>query len=192
MTEHRSYHGSDAVRQAIATAARECFAADGYEKATIRGIAAAAGVDPAMVMRHFGNKAALFTAVADFELRLPDLADAPPATLGLRLAEHFVLRWKQDDAFTALLRASATHEVAADRVREIFHQQIALITARHGPDLDSAPARAGMIAGQVLGVALCRYVLRLPPLATMPDDELTAWLGDTLQRYLMAPIPSPA
>jgi AcrR family transcriptional regulator len=188
MKDQDRRHGS--TRTDIEVAARERFAADGYEKATIRGIAATAGVDPTLVMRHFGSKAALFAAVADFDLRLPDFTDAPVHTIGLRLAEHFLERWEDEGTFTALLRASVTHEVAAARIHDIFHNQITMITARLGPDLESAPARAGLIASQVLGTALCRYVLRLPPVATMPDDQLVAWLGDTLQRYLTAPVPS--
>ena len=67
---------SDATRAAILAAAREQFAAGGYQAATIRAIAAAAGIDPAMVMRYYGNKEGLFAAAAEFDLRLPDLSGA--------------------------------------------------------------------------------------------------------------------
>src|SRR6266581_4742344 len=73
---------SDTTKAAILAAARQHFAASGYERATIRAIAADAGIDPAMVMRYFGNKEKLFAAAAEFDLRLPDLAAVPRGTLG--------------------------------------------------------------------------------------------------------------
>src|SRR5581483_12081414 len=97
---------SDATRAAILTAARERFAADGYERATIRAIAADAGIDPAMVMRYYGNKEKLFAAAAEFDLDLPDLAAVRPQRLGATLVGHFLHRWERDDALVALLRAA--------------------------------------------------------------------------------------
>src|SRR3954466_7598074 len=89
---------SDATRAAILAAARERFATDGYEKATIRAIAADADIDPSMVMRYFGNKEALFGAAAEFDLELPDLTGVPVDRLGTTLAAHFVERWERDGA----------------------------------------------------------------------------------------------
>jgi AcrR family transcriptional regulator len=178
---------SVATKEAIRAAARERFAADGYEKATIRAIAADAGIDPSMVMRYFGNKEGLLAAAADFDLRMPDLSHVPVDTVGSRMAEHFLDRWKQDDAFTALLHAAVTHHVARDRLLDIFQTQVASVVEKLAPDKESAPARAGLIASQVLGTALCRYVLLLPQVVAMPRAELITWLGDTLQHYLTAP-----
>lgn len=73
---------SDATRAAIVAAAREQFAAHGYQAATIRGVASAAGIDPALVMRYFGNKEGLFAAAAEFDLRLPDLRSLSRGTVG--------------------------------------------------------------------------------------------------------------
>ena len=75
---------SDRTRAAILAAARERFAADGYERATIRAIAADAAIDPAMVMRYFGNKEKLFAAAAEFDLRLPDLSGPAARTSSAR------------------------------------------------------------------------------------------------------------
>src|SRR5436190_14098251 len=85
---------SDATRAAILGAARERFAADGYERATIRAIAADAGIDPAMVMRYYGSKDRLFAAAAEFDLRLPDLTSVPRTRLGETLVGHFLDRWE--------------------------------------------------------------------------------------------------
>src|SRR5262245_24762447 len=115
---------SDATKEAILTAARERFAVDGYERATIRAIAADAEIDPAMVMRYFGNKEKLFAAAAEFDLRLPDLTQTPRADIGRRIAGHIVDRWDGDETLMALLRAAVTNPAAADRMREIFATQL--------------------------------------------------------------------
>jgi len=180
---------SAATKDAIRAAARERFAADGYEKTTIRAIATDAGIDPSMVMRYFGNKEGLLAAAADFDVRLPDLSQVPADTVGRLMAEHFLSRWEQDESFTALLHAAVTHPVARDRLLDVFQTQVASVIEELAPDKGSAPARAGLIASQVLGTALCRYVLHLPPMVEMPRAELISWLGDTLQRYLTAPEP---
>lgn len=176
--------GSDATRAAIRTAARERFAADGYERATIRAIAADAGIDPAMVIRYFGTKERLFVAAAEFDPRIPDLDTVPVDQVGTVLARHFLDHWEHDETLTALLRSAVTHPAAADRMREIFAGQIVGLATRLCPDPAQAPARAGLAASQILGAALCRFVLRLPPIVQMPRDELVRWLGGTLQHYL--------
>lgn len=181
---HGKHRRSDGTRAAILAAARERFAAEGYERATIRAIAADAGIDPSMVMRYYGNKEKLFAAAADVELRLPDLTAVPPDQVGTRLARHFLDRWERDEAMAALLRAGATNEAAAQRMRGILATQLVPVVAAVCPDPSQAPTRAALVASQVLGAALCRYVLRLSPFAEMPAEEVVAWLGPTLQRYL--------
>jgi AcrR family transcriptional regulator len=182
---------SDATRAAILAAARGRFATDGYERATIRAIAADAGIDPSMVMRYFGSKEGLFAAAADFELRLPDPGAVPREDVGRLAAEYFLARWEDDGSLQALLRVGATNEAAAQRLRQIFAQQLAPMVAAVAPPGADVAARAGLVASQVLGVALTRYVLRLPPVAAMPGDELVRWVGPTLQRYFTADDPVP-
>src|SRR5690242_14574058 len=172
---------SDATRAAILTAARERFAADGYDRATIRAIASAAGIDPSMVMRYYGSKEGLFAAAAQFELRLPDPAGLAPGEAGARVTAYFLQRWEDDDILQALLRVGVTNEVAAARLRSIFADQLLPLVTRLAPprELD-AGARAGLVAAQMLGLALTRYVLRIPPVAAMSHDELVRWIGPTL------------
>jgi AcrR family transcriptional regulator len=172
---------SDATKEAILTAARERFSADGYERATIRAIAADADIDPAMVMRYFGNKEKLFAAAADFDLRIPDLTTTPREEVGRRIARHVLDRWDGDETLMALLRASVTNPAAAERMREIFAAQLGPAVQAVAPD-DPA-GRAGLVASQVLGLALTRYVLRLPPVVAMDRDAVVDWLAPTLQRY---------
>jgi AcrR family transcriptional regulator len=174
---------SEGTRAAILAAARERFAADGYERSTIRAIAADAGIDPAMVMRYYGNKEKLFAAAADFDLRIPDLTAVARAEVGNVLARHLLDLWEGDETMMALLRAGVTNEGAAAKMRSICAAQIMPMVAEFSPD--SAATRAGMLATQVLGFALCRYVLRFPPVVEMSSDEVVRWLGPTLQRYLV-------
>ena len=175
---------SDATKAGILAAARERFATDGYERATIRAIAADAKIDPAMVMRYFGNKEKLFAAAAEFDLRLPDLTAVPRAELGRTLIAHFLERWEGDDTLKALLRAAVTNKAALARVRSIFATQLAPTMATVCRHPESALTRAGLVASQAMGLALTRYLLRLPPVVAMNRAEIIRWLGPTLQRYL--------
>lgn len=176
---------SEDTKAAILAAARERFAADGYEKATIRAIAADVGIDPAMVMRYFGNKEKLFAAAAHFDLHFPDLPSLAPEEVGHAMVRHFLALWETNEALQVLLRTGVTNEAAAERMREIFATQLGPVAARLCPDPSSAPVRAGLAASQILGMALTRYILRLPPVVAMTHDEIVAWLGPTIQRYLI-------
>ncbi|MGA8115455.1 MAG: TetR family transcriptional regulator [Actinocatenispora sp.] len=175
---------ADVTRAAILAAARSRFATDGYERATIRAIAADAGIDPALVMRHYGNKEKLFAAAAEFDLRLPDLSTVPADEYGEVVIGHFLRRWEEDETFVALLRAAATNEAARERLTTVLTGQVVPAAAAVCPTPEEAPRHAGLLATQMLGLALCRYVLRLPPIATMPADEVIRWIAPTAQRYL--------
>lgn len=176
---------SDATKATILAAARAQFAALGYQATTIRSVATAAEIDPAMVMRYFGNKEGLFAAAADFDLRLPDLSQVPRDALGARLVEHFLDRWEGDETLMALLRAATTNEAAAERMQAIFATQMAPLIARlTGEPRAASAARAGLIATQILGLALCRYVLRLPPVVGLKRSDIVGRVGETVQSYL--------
>ncbi|HEX8861531.1 MAG TPA: TetR family transcriptional regulator [Actinomycetes bacterium] len=197
---------SDRTRASILEAARHRFARDGYERATIRAIAADARIDPSMVMRYFGSKQGLFTAAAEIDLRLPDLRGAPRSRLGERLVAHFLSRWEGvsaallsqppgpggeqgqvDEALLVLLRAAVTNEDAAERMRTMLLEQVAPAVAAVAPDLPEA--RTGMVTSQILGLALCRHVLRLPAVAELDHDTLVARFGPTIRRYLTGRLP---
>ncbi len=169
----------------ILAAAREQFAKSGFERATIRTIAAEANIDPSMVMRYFGNKDQLFAAAADIDLAIPDLSGVDRDDVGAGLVAHFMNRWERDEVLIVLLRSSATNADAAQRMRTMFASQLLAAVAKINPV--EPERRAGLIATQMLGLALCRYVLTLPPVVSMSRDETVAWLGPTVQRYLTAP-----
>jgi AcrR family transcriptional regulator len=170
------------TKAVILAAARERFAESGFERATIRAIAADANIDPSMVMRYFGNKDQLFAAAADFDLDFPDLSDVAADQLGAALVAHFMNRWERDEALIVLLRSSTTNAEAAQRMQQIFAAQLMPEIAK--VNAAEAARSAGLIATQMLGLALCRYVLKLPPIVAMSRDEVVSWLGPTCQRYL--------
>lgn len=173
------------TREAIETAARELFAINGFERTTMRKIGARAGIDPSMIIRYFGSKDALFARVAMPNLDLPDLSAADSATIGETLVRHFLEQWEGEGGgggMPILLRSAASNEDAAERLRAIFIAQVFPAIARAGPP-ETAATRAGLVASQLLGLALCRYVLRLPPVVAMPRDLIVRTVGDTVQRY---------
>ncbi|MGW7051960.1 TetR/AcrR family transcriptional regulator [Streptomyces sp. NPDC054887] len=186
---------SDATRAAILDAARERFAADGYERATIRAIARDADIDPSMVMRYYGNKEGLFAAASEFDLRMPDLerltelGALPGRYVGAVLVEHFLDRWEADEVLTALLRVGVTNAAGAERMRAVFREQLGPVAAGLSPVPEEAPTRAALVSSQILGMAMARYVLRLPPAVEMTRQEIVDWLGPTVQRYLTAERP---
>jgi AcrR family transcriptional regulator len=178
---------SEATRTAILAAARRYLADAGYEGTTIRAVASAAGVDPSMVIRYYGSKAGLFRAAVDVSLGLADLAGHPVDELGQALARHFIARWEgdlADEAIGLLLRSAATNPVAAERVRDVFNEQILSLVGRVSASTDDAARRAAMISAHVLGIAFARYVVELPPMAAMGAETLIATLGPVLQHYL--------
>lgn len=180
----------EATRAGILAAARQRFAADGYERATIRAIAVDAGIDPSLVMRYFGNKQGLFVAAAEIDLRMPDLGRVPRSKLGAAMVEHFLQRWESDDILKALLRTAATNEPAAERMRAIWVGQPSPAIAAVGVDPGTAAIRAALISSQLLGFAYARWILKLPPLAAMSDADVVTWLGPIIQRHLFGKIQS--
>jgi AcrR family transcriptional regulator len=178
---------SNATRATILHAAQVRFAADGYDRATIRAIAADARIDPSMVMRYYGSKARLFAAAVDVDLRLPDLSGVARAELGKLLVAHFLERWEGDpgDALLMLLRSAATDEVARERMRHTFASQLVPVVASVVGETREASGRAGLIASQLLGLAFTRHILRLPAVVALDRDVLIEQIGPTIQRYLI-------
>lgn len=176
---------SDRTKLRILEAARRRFSANGYERTTIRAVAAGAGIDPSMVMRYFGSKEGLFAAAAIFDLELPDLTALPRQQRGKRLIQHYLHRWQRDETgggLAILVRTAATNDGAAQRMREIFREQVLPVVAAVAPDM--AETRAALIASQLLGMAYCRYVVKMPALAQLDDEVIISSMGPTIQRYL--------
>jgi AcrR family transcriptional regulator len=182
-------------KQRIIDAARERFMRDGYERATVRAIAADAGVDVAMVYYFFGNKEGLFAASAltgpEHPLhQLATLLDEGAEQIGPRLVRRFIERWDQGDTFEPLLTLwrSAMQPLA----RKMLHDSLAgPIAKRVAAEFGVADAelRVELVASHLAGLAFARYQLRIEPIASAVVEDLVAWIGPTVQRYLTDPNP---
>lgn len=181
--------GDSGTRDAILDAALRLFAEHGYDGASLRAIAGAAGVDPALVRHFYGDKEALFaTAVASRSTLVERLASSvpgDPATTGARVTATYLGLWEDPatrPVLLALVRSATTSEHAADMLREALTGRVA---AALGPLENPAVSRRfALAASHLMGLALARHVLRLPPVASATTEELVAEVAPTIQRYL--------
>jgi AcrR family transcriptional regulator len=175
---------SQPTRDRILEAARQIFCEHGYDRATIRTIAAAASIHPSMVMRYYGSKEGLFAEAVKFDLDVPDLSEVPPEEIGRTLVRHALKRWAADESeLPALLRISVTHEDARDRLETILREQVAPAIAR-ACGTRRATRCAALIATQMLGIAMTRYVLRLPIVTALSDRTIIDEVGPRIQAYI--------
>lgn len=172
----------------ILAAARSRFAADGYERTTLRAVAADVGVDAALVIRYFGSKQDLFAAAAEFTLNLPDLSNVEPDDVAQALLPSFFAVWEDDTTFVALLRAAMTSPTAAETMRGVFATQVAPALATIVPD--NIAQRAGLMGAFIIGLATTRYVLRNPSVANLGHDELIRWASPVVRQLLVGPAPT--
>ena len=190
--------GNPGTRDAVLTAARQAFAEKGFDGATIRGIASAAGVDPALVHHYFGSKDKLFLAAIEAPANPADLL--PEALAGGRDAlGHNVVRlllrvWDgpMQPAALALVRSAIGNEWTAKLLREFLVSRVLRkVVSTLGFDPDVRAARASLVASQLIGLVMTRYVLRLEPLASASHDSIVAAIGPNVQRYLTGDIELP-
>ncbi|HXF36715.1 MAG TPA: TetR family transcriptional regulator [Actinomycetota bacterium] len=189
--------GPSGTREAILRAARRAFHVHGYDGATIRGIAAAAGVDPALVHHFYGSKEQLFAAAMEVPFTpsevIPALLEGGAAGLGERILRFFLAANDRPEAgpFVALIRSASSNERAAAMLRGfIVREVIGRLAGALG--LPHAELRASLVGSQLAGLAMARYVLRVEPLASADPDTVVAWVAPTLQRYLTGELPRPA
>lgn len=188
--------GSD-TRETILAAARDAFAARGFGGVTIRQIASAAAVDPALVHHYFGAKEQLFLTVlrsaVDPDRILAHVLTGAVDTLGERIVAEFLRLWEGGAGAnaSALLRTAATGDQIARLVREvIFPDVVDAVISRCGLDRAEAPLRVAFVASQLAGLAFSRYLVGLEPLVAAPADIVIRTVGATLQRYLTGELSS--
>jgi AcrR family transcriptional regulator len=184
--------GDTDTRTAILAAARTLFAADGYTATSIRSVARTARVDPALVHHYFADKPTLLAEALSLPMQPSALVaavlDGDPATAGHRLASLYLGLWESDDgrpSLIALVRAAVTEERAAAMLRDFVHDGIVVHLAKRIGG-EQAELRATLLGAQLVGAALLRYVIRMPPLSDVPAEEVLRWLGPALQRHLDA------
>lgn len=177
---------SEKTRQAILEAAQNLFYERGFDGASVRQIAQEVPIDPAMIMRYFGSKEGLFSAAVLIDLKLPDPAMIPRDKAGAGLVRHFLNVWEGDRSaigLPILLRSAVSNQDARDKIHAIFAKQVAPTIAGI-TSADDADMRAGLIVSQLFGLALCRYILKLPPLVDMTQDEIISRIGPVVQDHL--------
>jgi AcrR family transcriptional regulator len=182
----------------VLAAARSAFAERGFDGASIRLIAADAGVDPALVHHYFGSKDKLFLAAVqapvDPEDLLPEVLAGGTAELGANVVRMLLRVWDSPAraAGLALVRSAVSNEWTARLLREFLVAQVLRrVVGTLGLRPDEADARGALVASQLVGVVMTRYVLRLEPLASASPEELVAAVGPTVQRYLTGDVDLP-
>ena len=189
--------GGASTREEILEAARAAFAAQGFDRTSLRGIARDAGVDPALVHHYFDGKEALFEEVVGVPHGIDELITAavsgPRGQAGERIVATFISVWDSPEGrerFQALVRAAATHADAAHLLRDFVSRTVlariaaALAQEDEGgrPPSDLAIAAAG---AQLVGLAMLRYVIEVPAMAQAEPAEVVATVAPTVQRLLV-------
>lgn len=182
--------GGPDTRETILTAARELFADRGFDRTTMRAVAARAQVDPALIHHFFGTKDGLLTAVLELPMDpvelLGDLG-GDPERAGEELVRRALGVWERDpetrERMVALLRTGLSHDQAATLLRDLLSRTI-LAAVQRSVAPDQPALRAGLVGTQMGGLLLARYLLRIPAVADASVDELALAVGPTIQRYL--------
>lgn len=188
--------GTPSTRERILTAARDAFATLGYDRASLRAIARGAEVDAALVHHYFGGKeqvfaAAVAAAAAPALEGIKTIPEDDPDAVGELMVRYFFGLWEDPDTrdpMLAVARSAFTNETAARVFRTFIADQLMRRVADRagyrGPD---ARLRVQLAAGQLVGTAMLRYVLRMEPLADTPAEDVIRRLAPVVQRHLTGP-----
>jgi AcrR family transcriptional regulator len=186
--------GGTDTREALVNAAREVFIEQGFDGATVRAIASRAGVDAAMVNHWFGGKEGLFAeAVLKLPFRPMDIVEillaVDPAQVGDAIVRNFLNIWDNTGGgvFTALMRSVTSHDEAALMLKDFFFKNVFRhVIGKLAPD--NYEFRATLVATQMVGIGMVRYVTRFEPFASAGVDTVAAAIAPTLQRYITGKI----
>ncbi|MCV7278265.1 TetR/AcrR family transcriptional regulator [Mycolicibacterium flavescens] len=187
--------GEPVSRDAVLAAARARFAAEGYEKTTLRSIAADAGVDPAMVLYLFGSKSALFRdalrVIVDPQALISAVAGGPGADpdIGVRMVRTYLRIWESEDSgptMVAMLQSATSNSDAHEAFRGFMQDYVLTAVSGELGGGEHARLRALLAASQLVGTAMLRYVMKIAPLATMDGEDLVRLIAPTVTRYLTA------
>jgi AcrR family transcriptional regulator len=188
--------GNQDTKSSILEAARNAFAEKGYDKSSIRGIAADAGVDPALVHHYFGTKEKLFLATINAPINpgelIPQALQGPPGEAGIRLIRLALGVWDSPAgaAALAIFRSALSNEWTARLLREFVVTQILRrAIGEFIMDPAEAPMRSSLVATQIAGLMVARYVLKLEPLASADAEVLANAIGPNVQRFMTDPLP---
>ena len=182
--------GGPDTRETILTAARELFADRGFDRTTMRAVAARAEVDPALIHHYFGTKDGLLRAVLELPMDPAELLGdlgGDPEHAGEELVRRVLGAWEADaetsQRMVALLRTGLSHDQAAVVLRDLLGRTILAVVQRSVAP-DQPTLRAALVGTQMGGLVLGRYLLRFPTVADATVEELVRAVGPTIQRYL--------
>ena len=189
--------GGPDTRGEILNAARSSFADRGFDRTTIRAVAGEAGVDPALVHHYFGSKEDLFLAALEIPVDprslIPQVFAPGLDGVGERLLRMFLGVWDEPENNQAL-RAFFRTAFVVDETAELLRNGIARVVLRavipHLKEVGQAEVRATLVASQLAGLIMARYVLRIEPLASLPAESVVAWMAPNIQNYVNGPAPS--
>ena len=183
--------GASGTREAIAAAAARRFAALGYDRASLRSIAAEAGVDQKLIAHFFGSKQQLFVAAVGLPLNpaeiVPEVLAGGREGLGARIAGLLTAVMEKPDLhqrLTGVVRAAASEPEVARMLREFLTQEVIGPLAR-GLEGDRPQLRANLVGSQIVGLLMARYVVGVEPLASTPAREVAVAVAPTIERYLV-------
>ena len=174
----------------ILAAARDEFAQHGWAGSTIRAVARAADVDPALVYHYFGSKEGLLDAATNPPQKwLESVAKVwttPVDQLGAALITLLLASWADDEigpTLRAILQTAAHEPATREKLRRVVEGSLMGVSGL-GTDERERLVRSGLISSQMMGFALMRYVWKIEPIASMSDDEAIAAVSPNLQHYV--------
>jgi AcrR family transcriptional regulator len=189
--------GGENTRETIRAAARRQFGERGYQATTIRGVAAEAGVDPALVMHFFGSKDGLLGECVEWPFdpdeAVPALLDGKRSEVGERLARLFVTTWDDEarrNPIVGLLRSALSQESAQRLFRDFLTNRLFRPLAA-GLRVDQPDLRVNLAVSQLVGLGIVRYIMHFEPIASMDSESVIELIGPALQRHLTGRLPEP-
>jgi AcrR family transcriptional regulator len=182
---------------AITTAARASFAENGWAGTTVRAVAKSAGVDPALVHYYFDSKEQLLDAStmppAEWIATLQEIPSVPLRERGAAIVQRVIWAWTRPEireVLRSILLTAAHEERTRQKLRAFFGATLLPAVAGRF-DEPERNLRASLVAAQVSGVIMIRWIWEIEPLASVTDEQLVALIAPTLQRYLSGRLTEP-
>jgi AcrR family transcriptional regulator len=184
--------GEPVSRDVVLAAAKQRFAREGFEKTTLRAIAHDAHVDPSMVLYLFGSKVELFREsmrlILDPQVLVAAMTESD-GDIGSRMVRAYMGIWETPDtadSMRAMLQSATSNSDAHEAFRDFMQSYVLTAVSEVLGGGEQARLRAMLAASQLVGVAILRYIMQVPPLATLSGDEIVRLIAPTLTRYLTA------